>query len=390
MQNTNNYLKLSIHEKFILEYIRNDSVQDFRYNALHKFPQIKFSFSKLPLNLRPFIFHESLNYSDLFILDEDSRKLFYDDYVRNIARNEYIRQLAKEISRVFTENMINSILLKGAALIFTLYKNEPIRTMSDIDILVDKNNLSKASDLLIGLGYKRHDKEKKQYFHYAFIRNNFVVELHWDIERKSNRLVLKKIFESSTKIVDQGIELGIPSNEVSFFLACVNFNRSFCEPFIGLEKDTSVIIYRTLFFLYEIKRIVESAKSNFNWREFIFLTKLARNKLKVFTLILLAEKIVKINTPKDILILMRRDPVTRFYMFSVRNLRYLDCNKLFLLREILTRFIDVPFLFTKPYSFISNLYQILLVFLYLYSYKIYLMIRKIRTYIARKVLSCDF
>ncbi len=62
-----------------------------------------------------------------------------------------------EILQAFESQGISTIVLKGAALAYTVYPAPELRPMSDIDILVDKEKCNDAQRVLTSLGYSGAD-----------------------------------------------------------------------------------------------------------------------------------------------------------------------------------------------------------------------------------------
>lgn len=92
-----------------------------------------------------------------------------------------------ELIRVFNDNGIEHIPLKGSHLAEKVYSNSVLRTMCDIDILVRKEDIERAFNLLVAQGYSdgsRHGSSKivKDVFvhHYPILtkKNSLPVELH--------------------------------------------------------------------------------------------------------------------------------------------------------------------------------------------------------------------
>jgi hypothetical protein len=99
--------------------------------------------------------------------------------------------LSDELTKIlsaFNQRGIPVISLKGIALAEMLYENPALRTMSDMDILVQPDDLKRASSLLIEMGYKQMTSPVYQAhpFHGApyYKQTTFpiFIELHWDLE----------------------------------------------------------------------------------------------------------------------------------------------------------------------------------------------------------------
>lgn len=74
-------------------------------------------------------------------------------YLDNLARNMYLYAELRRILETLYKNDVPVIFLKGAALAKTVYGDIGLRPMSDVDILVRREDLSKAVELLFHMGY---------------------------------------------------------------------------------------------------------------------------------------------------------------------------------------------------------------------------------------------
>ena len=76
-----------------------------------------------------------------------------DAYYKDGARNALIYEEAENIIKAFKAQGIKTIALKGIFLAENVYKNVALRPMTDIDILIRKEDLSRAGSLLNIMGY---------------------------------------------------------------------------------------------------------------------------------------------------------------------------------------------------------------------------------------------
>lgn len=121
---------------------------------------------------------------------------FYKNRMKGIYRyflckNSAIMHNSLKLIDVFSESNIDCILLKGAALIAAYYEEPALRPMSDLDILVRREDAQKAFMLMEELGWHpKHDKK----FQIQFKRTNgiamvnksgFEIDLHWDVVSQS-------------------------------------------------------------------------------------------------------------------------------------------------------------------------------------------------------------
>jgi len=117
-------------------------------------------------------------------------------YYGNVARNAL---LYKELNRVLDALQgigTQVIVLKGAALAETVYPNRALRAMSDIDLLVRPEELSRVEDRLLALGYALHPHPlgiawvKAHHYHLVFVQpkapaSAILLEIHWHLDRPS-------------------------------------------------------------------------------------------------------------------------------------------------------------------------------------------------------------
>ena len=99
-------------------------------------------------------------------------------------------QAATLILEAFNSNGIAVMFLKGLSLIELLYKNPALRPCSDIDLLILKEDLPKAIDVLENLGYTLPGNMypiefyTKYHFHLTFLKKDYhesKVEIHWHL-----------------------------------------------------------------------------------------------------------------------------------------------------------------------------------------------------------------
>ena len=80
------------------------------------------------------------------------------DYYLSATKNTLIFNETENILNVFNEAGLRVIVLKGAALAETAYNNLALRPMSDVDLLVKKEDLFSIDEQLKGIGYFPSDR----------------------------------------------------------------------------------------------------------------------------------------------------------------------------------------------------------------------------------------
>jgi hypothetical protein len=143
-------------------------------------------------------------------------------YYGNAARNELLYCELREVLRALKTAGTAVIVLKGAALAETVYGNRALRWMSDIDLLVRKEELSCAEDRLAAIGYvlEQHQQSKEwlkqHYYHLVFRRKGGVpIEVHWHLDRPNRAfsIDLDGIWKRAVPATIAGVEALVLSPE---------------------------------------------------------------------------------------------------------------------------------------------------------------------------------
>lgn len=152
------------------------------------------------------------------IKDKDLKNNFPEDFIEavnyitelNLSRNKIALKQIKHISEIFNDNAINYVFLKGSAMLITnLYRAQSDRMIGDIDILVAKNDITKANTLLLKENYSAADYVIPMYFtahrHLPRLTSKdwpLAVELHHGVLGKSQNIFLPINILSEKRNVD--------------------------------------------------------------------------------------------------------------------------------------------------------------------------------------------
>jgi len=110
-------------------------------------------------------------------------QLYHNTLYRNVVLSN---ELTKVLS-VFSKHGISAITLKGTILAEQLYGNPGLRTVADMDILVQPEEISLASSLLSEMGYKQSVTKRAldHPFHELYCKQvqfSMIIELHWNLD----------------------------------------------------------------------------------------------------------------------------------------------------------------------------------------------------------------
>lgn len=139
------------------------------------------------------------------------RDHFKAAYLLNHFRNETFLNDLKDLLGLFQKENIPIVLLKGAALLTTLYKDPTLRPMDDLDLLVHEENLEKANHLFITAGYPLTGREYWPWWRKfggarSYLRDGVLVELHWNLGGPDFPLSSAEVFARARKIVVSGAQ----------------------------------------------------------------------------------------------------------------------------------------------------------------------------------------
>jgi hypothetical protein len=114
-------------------------------------------------------------------------QIFKAEYATNAFHNQLAHASVDEIGAVLSSEQIPVILMKGAALLRTLYDDQGLRTLCDVDLLVDERDVERADTQLQARGMKLPvSEEVGSRCHYSLVYcwqqpRTVPVELHWRI-----------------------------------------------------------------------------------------------------------------------------------------------------------------------------------------------------------------
>jgi len=139
-------------------------------------------------------------------------------YFHSHFRNLYFLKELRELLGLFNKSKIPVMLLKGAALLSTVYDNPAHRPMSDIDFMIREEDLEKAHLLILKKGYKLIGLEywpwwRKFGGERSYIKDRIRIDLHWHLECFVKRSASKNMFARAKKVNIQGAEALIPFPE---------------------------------------------------------------------------------------------------------------------------------------------------------------------------------
>jgi len=201
------------------------------------------------------------------------------DYYQNLRRNILMWEEIKPILKSFKEDGIEVILLKGVALAELVYKNLALRPMSDVDLLVKKEELPRIDEKMRKFGYST-DENYRNSLRYSSInylnsieyRKKVVsVHFHWHLVNSTlpsfmyaSKINMKKIWKEAIPVKISGTEtLSLAPHHL-----LIHLSEHASKPGHSLSR---------LILLYDIAETIKVYQEELNWELLI-------NEARVFNL----------------------------------------------------------------------------------------------------------
>lgn len=108
-------------------------------------------------------------------------------YTKNTFKMLQLSGEMEQISKLFAENEVKTLFLKGPVLAHHLYGDISLRTSKDLDVLVRETDLDKVDALLLASGYVKDGapsllngtKRKTHHVEYVHSQKKIQIEIHW-------------------------------------------------------------------------------------------------------------------------------------------------------------------------------------------------------------------
>ncbi|MBO0996447.1 nucleotidyltransferase family protein [Bacillus sp. SD075] len=162
-------------ETFKKEEIRNIDWDNFLKLAIHHrvFPIVYLKLIKL----------EELIPSNVI-------EALYQKFKRNTFQMLHLSSEMGQLGKLFNENQIRVLFLKGPVIASDIYGDISLRTSKDLDILVPITDLEKAEKIILNFGYVRmgettlQNEVKWKGYHVAYFnpKKKILLEVHWRLQ----------------------------------------------------------------------------------------------------------------------------------------------------------------------------------------------------------------
>ena len=188
------------------------------------------------------------------IIPEECLEILHSSYLLNISRNAFHIAGTEEILGLLNKAGIKTVLLKGLALELTAYGNQGLRQMTDVDILVSRNDYPRVRKILIKNGYDSHPL--KSGFHKPIMawtgkhlptlkKNGLSIDIHLELFQGGKNSLTEKMLSTASEIKFGSEKAMVPAPQI-FFLFLV---RHLCNH--EFNDESQLRLYTDLVVLLE-------------------------------------------------------------------------------------------------------------------------------------------
>jgi hypothetical protein len=183
----------------------------------------------------------------------------------SLTRNAFHTSVITGVLKIFNDNNIKTVLLKGLALEVSVYGNTGLRQMTDVDILLDRANHKRARGILIENGYT--SLPVKSIFHLPIIaysgkhlpsllKDGASIDIHLELFGGKRNILTQLLYDNSSEIRINGQYAHLPRPQL-FFLYLVKhlyYHEMNNESQLRLYTDLVVLLdrYREEIITYDL------------------------------------------------------------------------------------------------------------------------------------------
>ncbi|MBN1380887.1 MAG: nucleotidyltransferase family protein [Deltaproteobacteria bacterium] len=247
----------------------------------------------------PYLYHTLKPLFPSLKVPADIKKQMQAVYYLSAARNMKVYQQILKLVTEFNKHNIDVILLKGTHLAQFVYGNIALRPMSDIDLLVKKADLAKASHILIDQGYSTKTKDlgiSEAHLPPFRGKNKITIELHFNIYRwpLTERFAIDDLWKQAHATSLHGINVLTLSPEDLLIHICVH--ASILHGFEGGIKS-----------FIDISRTVEHYGTALDWQRLLNISNQMKINNCLYLMLALTKKLIGLSVPEHIMVQLKPD-----------------------------------------------------------------------------------
>jgi hypothetical protein len=218
---------------------------------------------------------------------------FKRSYQENVARNLVLTSELKALIRALKETGVESIPFKGPILAVLAYDDLALRRFVDLDIIVKRDDVFRARDVLVQFGYQpvldadQQSLVLQTQHNIQFKRDNgrAIVELHWEVasELFAQAVSAEELWQRLVKVDLSGETVNSMSVDDVLFSLCVHGSRH---------------IWERLAWICDLAELI--ARREIDWTSLIDRAQTTDCERMFYLGLLLANQLFDTNLPADV------------------------------------------------------------------------------------------
>lgn len=239
-------------------------------------------------------------------MPEDLKGTIKNTYYSSLVRNQRLWQEFLRVLDAFSGAGLDLVPIKGMAFLEDLYRDNPVRPLTDIDLLCRREDVEEAKNIFAGLDYREEllGAEERYWLEdqYHLIFNGSrggamsAVELHWGLDYpRDGRIIYTELWQRVREAECAGRKIKVLSPEDNFLSLALHSRR--------LGK---ALCFKSV---YDAALLLNKRGSDFGWDYCLSICKKYRLYATVYFMLLQIEFISgSFPAPEDI---SRKFPVSR-------------------------------------------------------------------------------
>jgi hypothetical protein len=216
-------------------------------------------------------------------------------YLQSAGRGMHLYHKLGKVLGPLRHANIPVIVLKGAHLAQLVYDNIALRPMSDVDILVHKNDVMRVEAALLGIGlapaeYNRLIAKDNCEFEYGLPNRKVFVEVHWEFLPSTYRfkIDIDELWERSRQAIIAGVEVSVLCPEDLLLHLCMHTSAKHLFA-IGLKP------------LYDLVETIRYYGKEIDWKQVQLRSEQWGGAKCVYLTFRLARELVGASVPDDLM-----------------------------------------------------------------------------------------
>jgi len=255
--------------------------------------------------LAPLLYYHCRNMNIIESIPESTKKFIARIYAETLLINTHLLQEVAELKNGLEKRDIQVIVLKGVALLRTVYRDVALRPMEDIDLMVRLEHLSELKNVLGSMGFVRN-----QLYPGSFGKGILSIDIHSD-------------FISSHRIRSREAILDISQEDVWSSSVPINGSRSLYRlslnvNLVALSFHLLKHRYDRLIWFVDIAESIKTYQSMLDWQGLIEYSRRVRaDRLLLYTL-LLTKRLLGVNVPDEALTALGKEELSTVERYILR------------------------------------------------------------------------